>query len=195
MGSIPFKRRIVFELICNLLNFYCSATIIFSFKYEWILTLLIISSVSQSVSPSAIQQTFFTSLTPHIRHLRKTRRKLGPTNVRTEFWDCYWGQRKNCQQLTGAFSNYPRNNCGTHFGSSLPLISKVANDWRKQYLIHFRLALWWWLLFSAQEVEQMPTPLTREKWRKSTSNDSFFTCKSFYQSKYDLHWVINKFLF
>ena len=104
-------------------------------------------------------------------------------------------REKNCQLLTGAFSNYPRNNCGTHFGSSLPLISKVANGWQKQYLIHFRLAWWWWLQFSAQEVEQMPTPLTREKWRKSTSNDSFFTCKSFYQSKYDLHWVINKFLF
>ena len=41
----------------------------------------------------------------------------------------------------------------------------------------------------------MPTPLTREKWRKSTSNDSFFTFKSFYLSKYDLHWVMNNIFF
>ena len=149
-----------------------------SFKYEWILTLLIMSTVSQS----SVLQPFNRPSSRHsllIFATIETRRKLGPATLGKEFWDGYWGQGKNCQQLTGAFSNYPRNNCGTHFGSSLPLISKVANDWRKQYLIHFRLAWWWWLRFSALEVEQMPTPLTREKWRKSTSNDSFFTCKSF----------------
>ena len=53
---------------------------------------------------------------------------LGRANVRKDFLDYNWGQEKNWPIADGpVFNNNPRNNCGTHFGSSLLLVSKVAN--------------------------------------------------------------------
>ena len=45
----------------------------------------------------------------------KTRGELGRVNFRQDFWDCYWRVP----------SNDPRNNCGTHVGSSSLLVSIV----------------------------------------------------------------------
>ena len=45
----------------------------------------------------------------------KIRGKLGRVNFRKDVWDWYWRMP----------SNNPRNNCGTHFGSSSLLVSIV----------------------------------------------------------------------
>ena len=45
----------------------------------------------------------------------KTRGELGRVNFRKDFWDCYWR----------VSSNDPRNNCGTHVGSSSLFVSTV----------------------------------------------------------------------
>ena len=42
----------------------------------------------------------------------KTRGELGRVNFRKDFWDCYWRVP----------SNDPKNNCGTHVGSSSLLV-------------------------------------------------------------------------
>ena len=57
----------------------------------------------------------------------KTRRKLGRLNFHKDFWDCYQGLGNNSPIADGRVpSNNPRNNCGTHLGSSFLVVSKVA---------------------------------------------------------------------
>ena len=59
----------------------------------------------------------------------KTRRKLGRVNFCKDFWGCYWAKGKNWPIADRRVpSNDPRNNCGTHFGSSPLLVSKEANS-------------------------------------------------------------------
>ena len=59
----------------------------------------------------------------------KTRRKLGRVNFRKDFWGCYWAKGKNWPIADRRVpSNDPRNNCGTHFGASPLLFSKVAHS-------------------------------------------------------------------
>ena len=57
----------------------------------------------------------------------KITKTLGRVMFRKEFWDCRRGQAKNWPiAVQRVPSNYPKNNCGTHFGSS-HLVFKVAN--------------------------------------------------------------------
>ena len=79
-----------------------------------------------------------------LRFIRQFRneRKLGRVHFRKDVWDSYQGRKKNWPIADRRVSsNYPRNNCGTHFGSLL--VSKVVNGhsvlefvWRRSvYLI------------------------------------------------------------
>ena len=52
------------------------------------------------------------------------RGKLGRVNFRKEFWDYFQNWPIADRRVP---SNAARNNCGTHFGSSSLLVSKVAN--------------------------------------------------------------------
>ena len=57
----------------------------------------------------------------------KITKTLGRVIFRKEFWDCRRGQAKNWPiAVQRVPSNYPKNNCGTHFGFS-HLAFKVAN--------------------------------------------------------------------
>ena len=57
----------------------------------------------------------------------KLRRKLGRLNFGKDFWDCFQEQGKNWPIADRRVpSNNPRNNCGTFFGSSSLVVSKVA---------------------------------------------------------------------
>ena len=55
--------------------------------------------------------------------------KLGRVYIRKDFWNCYERQKKNWPIVERhVICNVPTNNCGTHFGSSSFLVSKVANS-------------------------------------------------------------------
>ena len=50
-------------------------------------------------------------------------------NFHNDFWDCYQGEGKNWPIAEWRVTrNYPRNTCGTHFGTCYPLVSKVPNS-------------------------------------------------------------------
>ena len=56
------------------------------------------------------------------------RKRLGRVNFHKDFWDGYKGQGKNWPIADWHVpGNDPRNNCGTHFGSSSLLGTEVAN--------------------------------------------------------------------
>ena len=59
----------------------------------------------------------------------ETRGRLERVKFRLDFWGCYQGQGKKNWPIFDRHvtSNDPRDNCGTHFGSSPLLISKVVN--------------------------------------------------------------------
>ena len=58
----------------------------------------------------------------------ETRKKLGRVNFRKDLWDYFQGQGKNWPMADRRVPSYdPMNICGTHFGSSSLLASKVAN--------------------------------------------------------------------
>ena len=60
-------------------------------------------------------------------HSRKDWGERRNCDVRKDLWDCYKGQGRNWPIADRRVpSNHPRNNCGTHFCSSSPLVSKVA---------------------------------------------------------------------
>ena len=52
------------------------------------------------------------------------KRKLGRVNLRKDFWD----KEKWPIADRRVLSSGPRNHCGTHFGSSLLVVSKVTNS-------------------------------------------------------------------
>ena len=59
----------------------------------------------------------------------EVRRKLGQVNFHKDYWDFYWrlANEKAPADVRGVSSNYPRNDCGTHLGSSFLLVSNVVN--------------------------------------------------------------------
>ena len=60
-------------------------------------------------------------------HSRKDWRERRNCDVRKDLWDCYKGQGRNWPKADRRVpSNHPRHNCGTHFCSSSPLVSKVT---------------------------------------------------------------------
>ena len=105
----------------------------FTWIFWWKLWSFYVRTVSSSLSlgGSALQEvgslwSHRGDATAEIFATSETRR-LGQVNFRKDFWDGYWGQRKNWPiadcHVPG---NDPRNNCGTHFGSSSLLVTKVA---------------------------------------------------------------------
>ena len=59
----------------------------------------------------------------------ETRRMLARVNFRKDVRECYWGEEQKWPIADQCIhSNDPRNNYGTHFGSSSLIVSKVANE-------------------------------------------------------------------